>query len=93
MTKIELNLDAVAARKDWLVNNSRCCEVLESEFFYQLTPSLDFGMYDIDQDFLKTRQIKAIKFAKPDSRYLSCASIGFNEPSVLENGEWRKRYA
>ena len=66
---------------------------MESEFFYQLTPSLDFALYDIDNDWLKSRQIKAIKFAKPDSRYLSMASIGFSQPGVLEGGEWRKRYS
>jgi hypothetical protein len=49
MVKIKINQEGVLARKEWLINNSRCCEVLESEFFYQLFPSLDFALYDLDQ--------------------------------------------
>ena len=90
---MEINEDGLRARKEWLVANSRCCEVLESEFFYQLFPSLDMAMYNLDQDWLKKRQIKAIKFCKPDSRYLSMGAIGFSQPRVLENSEWRKRYS
>ena len=41
-------MEGIKARKDWLINNSRCCEVLESEFFYQTFPSLDMAFYDID---------------------------------------------
>jgi hypothetical protein len=48
MTKVKLNPQAIQARKEWLSNNSRCSEVLDSEFFYQLLPSLDCGFFDID---------------------------------------------
>jgi hypothetical protein len=55
LTPIEINQDGLVARKEWLISNSRCCEVLESEFFYQLFPSLDMAMYDVDQKWLKDR--------------------------------------
>lgn len=55
MKKLAIKPEALAARKEWLIGNSRCCEVLESEFFYQVIPSLDFALFDIDQEWLKTR--------------------------------------
>ena len=93
MTTLEINVSGLLARKEWLINNSRCCEVLESEFFYQLHPSLDMAMYEIDNLWLKEKQIKSIKFCKPDSRYMSMGTIGFSQPRILENSEWRKRYS
>lgn len=80
LTKVKLNKFAVAARKDWLVSNSRCSEILDSEFYYQLLPSLDMAVYDIDRGFLKEREIKALETMKPDSRYTNMLSIGFSIP-------------
>ncbi len=67
------------------MNNSRCSEVLDSEFYYQVFPSLDLAIYDVNQDFLKLRGIKAVDtVAKPDSRYLNMLSIGFNHPMRVD---------
>ena len=51
------------------------------------------AVFEIDNEWLKQKQIKPIKFCKPDSRYMSMAAIGFSQPRVLENSEWRKRYS
>jgi hypothetical protein len=78
---LKLNQDVIDARKEWLVSNSRCSEVLDSEFYYQLFPSLDFTVLDIpDQDFLRSRQLKGLETAPPDPRYLSCVSVTFSVP-------------
>ncbi len=94
LTKVKLNKIAVASRKDWLVNNSRCSEILDSEFYYQMLPSLDMAVYDIDQNFLKEREIKAIDTMKPDSRYTNMLSIGFSIPrkEYLERGDYKNKY-
>lgn len=55
MTSLEINKAGVKARKEWLIDNSRCCEVLESEFFYQIHPSLDMAVYEIDNEWLKQK--------------------------------------
>jgi hypothetical protein len=34
MTKLKVNKVSIEARKKWLINNSRCSEVLDSEFYY-----------------------------------------------------------
>ena len=34
ITKIKPSKIALAARKEWLLSNSRCSEVLDSEFYY-----------------------------------------------------------
>ena len=81
LTKLKVNQEVVAARKEWLIQNSRCSEVLDSEFYYQVFPSLDFTVLDIpDQEFLRRRQIKGLVTAPPDSRYLNCVSVGFSVP-------------
>jgi hypothetical protein len=49
MTKLKLNQIGIDARKEWLINNSRCSEVLDSEFYYQMFPSLDMVLFDIDK--------------------------------------------
>lgn len=80
LTKLKLNQAGLEARKDWLKSNSRCSEVLDSEFYYQVLPSLDLAVFDVKQDFLRLRQIKGVDFSPPDSRYLNLVSIGFNVP-------------
>ena len=37
------------------MENFRSSEVLDSEFYYQTFPSLDFAIFDIDETFLKER--------------------------------------
>jgi len=34
MTKLKVNSIGIEARKEWLISNSRCSEVLDSEFYY-----------------------------------------------------------
>ena len=80
LTKVKTSKVALAARREWLLSNSRCSEVLDSEFYYQMLPSLDMAVFEVDQRFLKERQIKAIETMKPDSRYVNMVSIGFNLP-------------
>ena len=80
LTKVKVNRVALEARRQWLISNSRCSEVLDSEFYYQVFPSLDMAVFDVDQPFLKERQIKALDTMKPDSRYLNMVSIGFTLP-------------
>ncbi|CDW89156.1 UNKNOWN [Stylonychia lemnae] len=80
ITRIKPNKLALAARREWLINNSRCSEIIDSEFYYQMIPSLDMAIFDIDQQFLKDRQIKVIDYMKPDSRYQTMVSIGFSTP-------------
>ena len=40
--------EALQARKEWLLSNSRCSEILDSEFYYQALPSLDMCLFNID---------------------------------------------
>ena len=55
LTKLKLNKLALNARREWIINNSRCSEFLDSEFYYQVFPSLDMAIFEVDQKFLKER--------------------------------------
>ena len=92
MTKIKINKVGIKARKEWLVANSRCSEILDSEFYYQMTPSLDICLFNIDSNWLKDRQIRGLRMMKPDWRYLNMATIGFSCPRSLQFKEWRTKY-
>ena len=92
MTKVKPNKTGIDARKEWLIANSRCSEILDSEFYYQMLPSLDICLFEVNDTWLKERQIKALKMMKPDWRYLTAASIGFSCPRLLEFKEWRAKY-
>lgn len=48
LTKVKPNKLGLEARKEWLQKNSKCSEVLDSEFYYQMLPSLDMCVFDID---------------------------------------------
>jgi hypothetical protein len=37
------------------LSNSRCSEILDSEFYYQMLPSLDMCLFEIDNLWLKER--------------------------------------
>ena len=39
--------ESLRARKEWILENSRCCEVLDSEFFYQVKPTLDIALLTV----------------------------------------------
>ena len=77
-----------------MLANSRCSEILDSEFYYQLLPSLDTCLFDVDPRFLKERDIKAIDTAKPDSRFTNMVSIGFSLPrsELLDMREYKNKY-
>ena len=94
LTKVKVNKVSLEARKEWLKNNSRCSEVLDSEFYYQVLPSLDLVIFDIDNKFLKEREIKAIDTMKPDSRYLHMVAIGHSLPRLdyAELKDYRNKY-
>lgn len=55
VTKIKVCKESIAARKEWLIQNSRCSEILDSEFYYQMLPSVDFCLYKIENSWLKER--------------------------------------
>ena len=93
LTKVKPNRIGLEARKEWLISNSRHSEVLDSEFYYQMLPSLDMAVFDIDQQFLKSRQIKALDTMRQDSRYVNFASIGFSIPhSGIDFRDYRLKY-
>ena len=92
MTKLKPNKVCLAARKEWLQSNSRCSEILDSEFYYQMIPSLDICLYHINDNFVKDRAIRPLKIMKPDWRYLTCASIGYSCPRLYDFKEWRAKY-
>lgn len=92
MTKLKTNKVGIEARKEWLQANSRCSEILDSEFYYQTIPSLDICLYHIDDNFIKDRAIKPLKIMKPDWRYLTVATIGFSCPRLYDFKEWRAKY-
>jgi len=89
VTLLSPEITSIQARKEYLQQNSRCSELLDSEFYYQMLPSLDFCLFKIDSAWLKDRHIQPLKIMKPDWRYLTCASIGFSCPRLLEYAEWR----
>lgn len=41
-------------------------------------PSLDMVVFNIDKQFLKASKIKVVDLMKPDSRFLTMASIGYS---------------
>ena len=84
--------EAIQARKEWLTSNSRCSEILDSEFYNQMLPSLDICLYEISNQWLKERNIPPCKIMKPDWRYLNCVSIGFTSPQVSDVNHWRQKY-
>ena len=92
MTKLKICKEAVAARKEWLLANSRCSEILDSEFYYQMVPSLDVSLYQINNSWLKERNVNPIKIMKPDWRYLTCVSVGFINPRIIELKDWKIKY-
>ena len=92
MVKIKANKAGIVARKEWLIANSRCSEVLDSEFYYQMMPSLDICLFDISSAWLKDRQIRGLRMMKPDWRYLTVATIGYSCPRSLQFKEWRNKY-
>ena len=92
MCKIKVSKEAVSARKEWLLANSRFGEILDSDFYYQMIPSLDVCLYHINTAWLRERNINPIKIMKPDWRYLTCASIGFINPKVYEIKDWKIKY-
>jgi len=48
LIKVKANKLALKARKIWLKGKDRGAEILDSEFYYQLFPSLDMLLFDID---------------------------------------------
>lgn len=54
-----------------------------------MLPSLDFCLFNIEALWLRERNIAPLKIMKPDWRYLTCGSIGYSCPRVLEFNEWR----
>ena len=57
-----------------------------------MLPSLDICLFEVNDSWLRDRQIKSLKMMKPDWRYLTCASVGFSCPRMLEYKEWRAKY-
>ena len=55
MMKVKTCKAGIEARKDWLIANSRCSEILDSEFYYQMLPSLDMCLFEISDAWLKDR--------------------------------------
>jgi len=55
-------------------------------------PSLDMVVFNIDKQFLKASKIKVVDLMKPDSRFLTMASIGYSQPKELDYKEWRHKY-
>ena len=65
---------------------------VDSDFFYQMNPSVDIAVLDVDPNFLKQRTIKALKFAKPDNRFPNFATIGFQNPRKITDSVMRRKY-
>jgi hypothetical protein len=53
LTKIKIMKDCIRARRNWLKTNFKSSELLDSEFYDQIFPSVDIAFSDISPDYLK----------------------------------------
>ena len=92
LTKIKIMKEWVKARKDWLKTNFKSAELLDSEFYNQVFPSVDIAFSDISPNYLSSKKIGHIKIMSPDHSYWDFGLIGFQEPYEIDFNDYKYIY-
>ena len=92
LTKIKIMKEWSKARKAWLKTNFKSAELLDSEFYNQVFPSVDIAFSDISPNYLSQKSIGSIRCIKPDHSYWDFAMIGYQEPYDLDFQDYKHIY-
>ena len=92
LTKIKIMKEWIKARKDWLKTNFKSAELLDSEFYNQVFPSIDIAFSDISPNYINNKKIGHVKVISPDHSYWDFGLIGFQEPYEIDFQDYKYIY-